>query len=243
MNIRLAINQYLERHGFGSEFAPRAVLFDMDGVLYDSMPYHAIAWHETMKRHHINMSEKDAYLCEGMRGVETIRKFFEEQHGETISLEVAQEIYAEKSRRFAELGPVKKMDGVEDVMRFFHSTGMTIGVVTGSGQQTLLDRLVNDFEGMLQLEHIVNANDVTHGKPHPEPYLKGIEKCGVEPRQAIVVENAPIGVESAVAANIFTVAVNTGPLPDKLLLERGADLVFDDMKQFLEEWKKQLLKI
>ena len=68
-----SIRQYLERHGFG-HFSPKAVLFDMDGVLYDSMPHHAIAWQESMKRFGIDMTEADAYATEGARGIDTIRQ-------------------------------------------------------------------------------------------------------------------------------------------------------------------------
>ena len=64
------------------------------------------------------------------------------------------------------------------------------------------------------------------------PYLKGMEKAGVEPWEAIVVENAPLGVRAAVAAHIFTVAVNTGPLPNEMLSEEGANLVFSRMTEF-----------
>ena len=85
---------------------------------------------------------------------------------------------------------------------------------------------------------IVSSFDVTRGKPDPMPYLKGMEKAGVRPWEAIVVENAPLGVRAAVAAKIFTVAVNTGPLPNKMLSDEGANLVFDRMTDFGNEWER-----
>ena len=57
----------------------------------------------------------------------------------------------------------------------------------------------------------------------------GLQKAGVAANEAIVIENAPIGVEAGVAAGIFTIAVNTGPLPDQVLVDRGANLLFPDM--------------
>ena len=66
------IRQYLERHGFG-QFSPKAVLFDMDGVIYDSMPNHAVSWHDAMKDFGLDMPYEGAYQYEGMRGVETIK--------------------------------------------------------------------------------------------------------------------------------------------------------------------------
>jgi len=77
---------------------------------------------------------------------------------------------------------------------------------------------------------MVTAFDVENGKPDPEPFLMGLKKGGnLKPNQAIVIENAPLGIEAAVAAGIFTIAVNTGPLPDKILKDAGASLVFDSM--------------
>ena len=63
------ISKYLKEHGFG-EFSPKAVLFDMDGVLYNSLPNHAVAWQESMKQFDIHMTAADAYATEGARGIE-----------------------------------------------------------------------------------------------------------------------------------------------------------------------------
>ena len=79
-----AIHQYLQQHGFG-EFCPKAVLFDMDGVLYNSMPNHAYSWHTSMEEYGLVMPPEDAYLYEGMRGVETIKLLCEKQWGRIIS--------------------------------------------------------------------------------------------------------------------------------------------------------------
>ena len=83
---------------------------------------------------------------------------------------------------------------------------------------------------------MVTAFDVKYGKPHPEPYLMGLQKAGVHANEAFVVENAPMGVEAGVAAGIFTIAVNTGPLPDKVLLDAGADLLYPDMASLAKDW-------
>ncbi|MBF1555301.1 MAG: HAD family phosphatase, partial [Prevotella pleuritidis] len=80
--------------------SPKVVLFDMDGVLYDSMPNHAIAWQRAMQKFGIRMSALDAYQTEGMRGVDTIRIMVKEQQGRVISEAEAQEMYDEKTREF-----------------------------------------------------------------------------------------------------------------------------------------------
>ena len=85
---------------------------------------------------------------------------------------------------------------------------------------------------------MVTAFDVKYGKPHPEPYLMGLQKAHAKPNETFVVENAPMGVEAAVAANIFTIAENTGPLPDQVLLDAGADLLYPDMENLAKDWKQ-----
>ena len=85
---------------------------------------------------------------------------------------------------------------------------------------------------------MVTAFDVKYGKPHPEPYLMGLEKAHVAPNEAIVVENAPIGIQAGVAAGIFTIAVNTGPLDGHILLDAGANLLFPSMQTFCEQWDR-----
>ena len=236
--LEQAIQKYLERHGFG-KFTPKAVLFDMDGVLYDSMPHHAIAWRESMKRFGITMPPMGAYQYEGMRGVETIQLLAREQQGKELSEDEAQMMYDVKSAIFMELGGARQMPGIVDLMHAMHDTGITIGVVTGSGQRTLIGKLTTEFDGLILPSHIVTSYDVKRGKPQPDPYLMGLRKCGVQPWEAIVVENAPLGVRAGVAAQIFTVAVNTGPLDDDILSREGANLVLHDMHQFLRLWQTE----
>lgn len=229
---KIVIEQYLQRHGFEA-FHPKAVLFDMDGVIYDSMPNHAKSWHESMASFGLDMTPEEAYMCEGMRGVETIKKLAAEQWNRTLDDAEAAEMYRVKSAHFSQCPPAQKMKGVEQLMRHIKAQGLSICVVTGSGQQSLLDKLVDDFDGLIHDDLIVSSKDVTRGKPNPEPYLRGMEKLGIEPWQGIVVENAPLGVRAAVAARLFTIAVNTGPLPDSALADEGANLVCRDMEEAL----------
>jgi HAD superfamily hydrolase (TIGR01509 family) len=232
------IKKYLEKHGF-ERFCPKAVLFDMDGVIYDSMPNHAVSWHDAMQDFGLDMPYEGAYQCEGMRGVETIRLLTRQQWGREISNDEAQQMYAHKAEVFAQRCkeyPANIMPGIKTLMQQIKADGLKICVVTGSAQHALLDKLLIDFEGLLKEELIVTAFDVKHGKPAPEPYLKGMLKCNTEPWQTIVVENAPLGVRAAVAARCFTIAVNTGPLPDQVLADEGANLIFDKMTSLSEAW-------
>lgn len=229
--MKEAITYYLEKHGF-EHFEPKAVLFDMDGVLYDSMPRHAVAWQQSMAYYGIRMTAEDAYLTEGQRGVDTIRQMVLRQQGRDISEQEAQVMYDRKTMEFHSQGNPPVMPGVLELMEQLTAAGLRIGVVTGSGQRPLIQRLLSDFGRYIDESRIVTAYDVKRGKPFPDPYLMGVGKVlGSEgkPWQAIVVENAPLGVRAAVAAQLFTIAVNTGVLPQEVLAREGADLLFPDM--------------
>lgn len=226
------ILKYLKDHGFGA-FTPKAVLFDMDGVLYDSMPHHAVAWQESMKRFGIHMTAADAYATEGARGIDTIQMMVKKQKGEDISLEEAQKMYDVKTEIFHSMPTAEIFPGVREIMRKIKDAGMQIGVVTGSGQRPLILRLLDDFGDFLDEAHIVTAYDVKRGKPNPDPYLMGLQKAGnLQPWEGIVVENAPLGVRAGVAANIFTVAINSGPLPDEELSSNGSNILYHNMQEF-----------
>lgn len=229
------ILQYLQKHGF-RHFNPKAVLFDMDGVIYDSMPKHATAWHESMAQYGLDMAPEDAYRYEGMRGVETIKLIGRQQWNREIDDSEAEMMYKVKSEHFARLEAPRKMDGIMQLMNQIHQDGLTIGIVTGSGQRTLLDRLEKDFNGVIERQHIVTSYDVNQGKPAPDPYLAGMKKTETKPWQTIVVENAPLGIQAGVAAGCFVIAVNTGPLPDEELLSAGADYILHTIKELCNCW-------
>ena len=232
----LAIKKYLEEHDFEA-LSPRVVLFDMDGVLYDSMPNHAIAWQESMAKYGIHMTADDAYATEGARGVDTIREMVRRQQHREINEAEAQKMYDLKSQTFHSLPEAPVMPGILDLMRQIHASGLQCGVVTGSGQRPLISRILKDFGDYVDEAHITTAYDVTRGKPLPDPYLMGLHKAGdLAPWQAVVIENAPLGVRSGHAARIFTIAVNTGPLPNNELLAAGANLIFSSMTDFSEHW-------
>jgi len=233
-----AIERYLSQHGFEA-LCPKAVLFDMDGVCYDSMPNHVVAWHESMAHYGLVMTAADAYATEGARGIDTVRNLYRSQKGGEISLEQAQEMYDLKSRIFHSMTPSPIMPGVQELMAQIQADGITIGIVTGSGQRPLIARLLDDFGRFLSVDHIVTAYDVNRGKPAADPYLAGLKKVGgLQPWQAMVVENAPLGVEAGVAARIFTIAVNTGPLPEEMLADKGANIVFKSMTDLSSQWRE-----
>ena len=232
-----AIAQYLKQNHYES-IQLKSVLFDMDGVLFDSMPYHAEAWNKTMKAHGLNLSREEAYMHEGRTGAGTINIVCQRQLGRDATQEEIESIYLEKSIEFNKHPQAERMPGAWELLQKIKAEGIIPTVVTGSGQASLLDRLEHNFPGMFRQELMLTAFDVKYGKPNPEPYLMALEKGGLKPNEAIVIENAPLGVEAGHKAGIFTIAVNTGPLNGEILLNAGADLLFPSMQALCESWEK-----
>jgi beta-phosphoglucomutase-like phosphatase (HAD superfamily) len=219
-------------------FQLKAIFFDMDGVLFDSMKNHATAWVQAMQEVGLPFTETEAYLNEGRTGASTIDGVFTEVHGRKATEEERQKIYKIKSGLFEACGKTDRMPFALELLYKIQQQNLDIFVVTGSGQPSLIDSLNGDFPGIFQKEKMVTAFDVIHGKPHPEPYLMALKKSGFQPWEVVVIENAPLGVESAINAGLFTIGLNTGPLHPDVLTNSGAHLVLDGMKELHDYWEK-----
>ena len=177
-------------------------------------------------------SKDEFYLYEGRTGASTIKYLFDKHFGKQVSDDECAEIYKIKEKHFNALEKIVPMPGADLMLQRIIDNGIRPVLVTGSGQGSLLDRLDHDYPGVFEQQYKVTAYDVKIGKPSPEPYLMGLSKAGVKANEAIVIENAPLGVVSGTAAQIFTIAVNTGPIPAQALIEAGADMVFPSMPDF-----------
>ena len=233
-DIKTSIQKYLKDKRY-NKLNLKAVLFDMDGVLYDSMPNHASSWSKVMKSNGFDMTLEEAYMNEGRKGDETIN-IIARREGKVIGPEERKRIYAEKTKLFNACPEVLPMKRSAELLRKVAEDNLLTMLVTGSGQPSLLDRLKIDFPNIFTRERIVSSFDVKTGKPSPEPYLTALEKGLLNKDEAIVVENAPLGVESAHSAGLFIIAVNTGPLPASALLDAGANILLPSIEALYDEW-------
>lgn len=220
--------------------APKAVLFDMDGVLIDSMPMHVAAWRKLYKEYGIEVSEEYLYSEEGRVATKAIAKLFKEQKGIELSDEETLRIYKQKADDVKSQAKPPRMKGMLEFVKLVKETSAS-SVVTGSGQPTLMNTLNNYYPDCFDKTKMISARDVKHGKPDPEPYLMGLEKHGIKANEAIVVENAPLGTLAGNAAGIFVLAINSGKLSDELLYKNGADVVVSTAGELVNWWKANIL--
>ncbi len=212
----------------------RAVFFDQDGVLYNSMPYHAESWAWAMTKHGLPYTALETYRNEGRTSTGVIKELHQRLYGTEASPELIKEIYADKTAHFTEMtgGFPGIIPDVDKVLQYLHNNGVECWVVTGSGQHDLINALNTTFNNVFK--GIISSFDCQYGKPDPEPYLKAWERSGFKKEECCIVENAPLGVRAGKAAGIFTIAVNTGPLPDSELAAEGADLILPNMAALLK---------
>ncbi len=227
--LKKAIEAYTARTGLPLNNNIEAVLFDMDGVLYDSMPGHARAWKAMCDAEGIEADADEFFAYEGRTGASTINLLYMRQFGHGADDDTCRRLYAIKSANFKAMGLPPLMPGARRAVETVVKGGPKCVLVTGSGQASILERLDRDYEGAFSLR--VTAHDVKHGKPDPEPYLLGLAKAGAVQSSAVAVDNAPLGVESASRAGIFTIGVRTGPLPEGALMAAGADIELNSMEE------------
>ena len=208
----------------------KAIIFDMDGVITMTMPSHQRAWTKVFADEGIRVSKFEVYSREGQKGLNSVLEIFAE-HKKPITLRHAQRLLKKKESLFKANAAVRFVPGARSFIKKYHKRGIKLALVTGTARHEVMkilpEGLVNCFDV------IISGSDVKHGKPHPEPYLKAVKKLNVGRGEAIVLENAPFGITSAVKAGLFCVAIETS-LP-KAYLKDAHKIIHDygELEKFL----------
>lgn len=205
-------------------FKPSAIIFDMDGVIIDSMPYHFLAWYEALRPYGVRVSCFDVYSKEGENWNKTLKDLLAKEKIEA-NPSLLREIFLRRKKIFKNYFKRFIFRGAEDFLVCLKKQGYILGLVTGSPLQEVNNILPLRIRRLFNA--IVTGNQVKKGKPHPEPYLKCAKEVNLNPSQCVVVENAPFGIESAKKAGMFCIALTTS-LPKEYLFR--ADIIAESLK-------------
>lgn len=201
-----------------------ALVFDMDGVILDSMPFYAAAWSCALAEHGVAAPLAEFYRREsGDPDIEVPQLFA--LAGTSADADKARSVAARALELYSGFPGIKPFPGAAEVLRKLRGAGKATALVTGSHAATVA-RLLGDLRPLF--DAIVALEDAPHRKPEPHPFLKALDMLGVRPEQAVAVENSPFGIRSAKAAGILTVGIST-TLPPEELAE--ADLVIDALER------------
>ncbi|MBN1656926.1 MAG: HAD-IA family hydrolase [Anaerolineae bacterium] len=218
----------------------RAIVLDMDGVVLDSMPDHLVTWQETLAPLGIDLTAEHLYPLEGVPTEPTARRLTEQFLGYAVPDQEARRLAGEKRERFRARFKPRLVEGMASLLHDLGGRGYRLALVTGSARSVVEESLVPT--GVADLfEVIVTGDEVERGKPDPEPYGIAARRLGVDPERCLAVENAPLGIESARAAGMMCVALET-TLPAERLAKAGAARVFADVWELrrwaIEGWKR-----
>ncbi|HEY2169437.1 MAG TPA: HAD-IA family hydrolase [Candidatus Angelobacter sp.] len=178
-------------------FLAKAILFDMDGVLMDSTPSVERVWRTWAAKYKLD-PEHVASRAHGRRSIETVREVAPELDAETENIVVEQMEIDDKEG-------VTALPGAAALLAQLPPDRCAI--VTSATRPLAVARL--GYAGIPVPRHIITANDVLHGKPSPEPFLKGAALLGFDPADCLVFEDSPAGVSSARSAGMTVIGLQT----------------------------------
>jgi len=203
----------------------KAVLFDMDGVIVHTMPDHFRAWQKVLESIGIQVDEFEIYAREGEPGMVTLSELLA-KYGKKLPQEQMRRLVQWKESLFKQIASPRLFSGVEDFISQLKNQGYRLALVTGTSKNEvdsiLPSRVADPFEV------VITPELVSRGKPAPDPYLAALDKLGLKPDEALVIENAPYGIRSAKGAGLVCIAVATS-LPREYL--QDADLIFDSIEE------------
>ncbi len=205
------------------------VIWDMDGVLVDSAPFHYRAWRRLWEERGIYFSEEEFYKTFGMRNDAIIHRILGEEVSEKEIREIGK-IKEEYFRQFAK-GNIEPKPGVREILEGLKEEGFLHAVAT-SGPRENLDLILEETGIKHFFTALVCGEEVRRGKPHPEIFLRAAQKLSLPPSRCIVVEDAPAGIEGAKRAGMKCIGVS-GTHPSYRL--NMADMVIDDFRKVKAE--------
>ncbi len=202
----------------------KAVIWDMDGVIIDSAPYHFKAWQEVFQKRGVTFTEEDFKRNFGQRNDTIISNVL----GQGLSTSQIDTIADEKERDFRQKvrQHVKPLPGAIELIKSLKEHGFKLALASSAPTKNI--RLVTQGLGIKNCFHaIVSGREVTEGKPSPQGFLLAAKKLGVAPENCIVVEDAVAGVTAAKRAGMYCLAItNTHP---RVSLNE-ADIIIDTLE-------------
>lgn len=214
----------------------KGIIFDLDGILIDSEPIAYSILQEMVSAYggHISLDDYTAnYLGRTVAmGLSTIKSVFNAPETE----EELMEIYLRKEQeKLIEGVPLKP--GVKELLVYVKTCGYKT-IVASSSIRERAENILKSYDILKYFDDMVFGCEVPKGKPHPDIFLKACEKMGIQPHEAIVIEDSEAGIEASYSANITTICIPDMKYPDKHYKNMVCylfDSLFDVMR-LLEEY-------
>ena len=214
------------------------VVFDMDGVIMNSNPYHERAWKKFCKAHNIMLADEEFHhYIFGRIAKDTIDYIFKKDH----TMAEVNRYVDEKELIYREMYAqnIKLLEGLYSFLEELQRRNIPVAIATSAPK----DNVEFVFK-YLPISHffkfVLDASDIEKGKPDPEIYIRVIRKLGIPPNRCIVFEDSLSGIKSALAAGAKVIGVATTHRPEefdgvKWVIENFVDLHYDHLLSILNE--------
>ena len=205
------------------KFDAKAVIFDLDGTLLDNNSFHRKTWEAYLKKMGKLISEEEFNAHLNGR---TNKDAVEYIYGRKMSEEESTKYTLEKEELYREIYKpfIKPVSGLLNFLEILDQKNIPMAIAT-SGIQPNIDFMFENIPIKKYFKVVVNSSHITHGKPHPEIYLKVASLLDVAPKNCLVFEDAVVGINSAKAAGMKVIAVATTQTKEELSI---ADMIVDD---------------
>ncbi len=216
----------------------KAVFFDMDGVILESMSFHVRAWLEALGEKGVSVPEELIYLHEGAIEPKTAMSIFEEnglpmdEYGFKCLFRRQMEIFTASYQPM-----VRPYPGVEGIIERLSDKNVKMALVTSSHME-IVDKIL-PAKILNLMSYIVTGDNGIRRKPFPDPYISAMQGLGFSVDSCLVVENAPAGIAAAKAASIKCVAITTTLKQEHLSRADAVLSSHGELEGYLMNWIKQ----
>lgn len=209
---------------------PKAILFDMDGTLVDSIPFHQEAWLRFLETHGKHLRPDEFHAQNHGTIDEMIRRFFPTVKDPSARWALGQE----KERMYREIyrPHIHGVAGLIPFLQRIHTLGIRAHLAT-MGDQPNIEFVLEALGVQSYFSSVTGAEEVKHGKPNPEVFLRSIEKAGVPASDCWVLEDSKGGIMAGKAAGCFVIGITTSHSPEELI-SFGADRTVGDFFELIE---------
>lgn len=211
---------------------PHALLFDMDGVIVHSMPFHIRAWNQYLAQHDIDADHLNSQM-HGKHNSDLIRQYF----GPSLAEADIQRIGNEKEALYRQLiAPTLETELVPGIRQFLDLHHHTPKAVASNAEPKNLNFVLDQAALRLYFPVALDGYQVERGKPDPEIYLKAASLLQIEAGQCIVFEDSQAGIDAGLAAGMTVVGINTNQAKLRGVACEAPDFLAPQLHDWLNTW-------